>query len=1010
MMTGGQQVEFQFSRGAQQKIDPKVLPTGLVRRCENMRYDRDGRLVNRYGVSLLGTAATAYPGRPISHGDRLLYCDYSHVHEYQSAGTTAQGDRCSALHVQRDVELVTLPGHVLRRPDLGVYSTRILVAWVDDNSGTDRPYAAVIDSGTGATVVAAASLATETPGDLRVVVDAANGDAAVLWTNSTNVRGVTIDLAAASPSFSSASSIVTDLDSSSGRMDVCADTAGTAVWYMVYTRDVAGTNTIAVRSLTPSTLAVLNSGNSGSGAYTHGPVAITGNSSEYVYAGQYDTTNGFRVGTWTPSITLWNALQTLDSNVTDDIKAVAAHRADSTTAGFVWQRSPSSSDPEGVIERRTIDNAAALGTQRTIYGYMLASKPWTDSLTGNTFVALRYQADDHLQDSVDLYMIPDLTADATYLEASVGRGRQPWVTNNRAAAPSSVALLAANTYAFAQWRNTVVEPTTGSGIEAVVASVVKVGDVTRCQPCSHGGATYLGGGIVQHYDGRRLSELGFCHLPHSAVGGASVATAQTTGGSIANGTYDYAMTWLWVDAQGVIHESAPCPRISVTHGSGSTNSVDFDVPTLYATRKHGDGDETPVYLAVYRTTVGGSILYLLTTVANDRTAASLTFTDTAADGSLDTGLVLYTESGEQNHLFPPPSRVLVSHQDRVCGVDDETGDVWLSMPSRQGYGVAYPATATIDRGSLVEDIASLGSMDGALYALGAEFVVTVLYGDGPDGTGAGGVIPLPSVRAIGCGCSDHRGTITTPQGLAWVATQDGTSAVRVLPRGGGSVQELSADAADDFDTYGASVLGVVHIPEQTQVRWLLDDGSSASALACWDYGAGAWYTYRLSGLGRLAAVCERGGAMVATRTASAAWVQEDPTVYQDATNNYQWVVETGDIRPAALQGLCRVHSVTLLGEMRDDETVLMEASYNSGADWNESETWTLVEATDANAGEPIQLQWSPPTLMPSEGVARYRIGADTEVGGGTEGIVLHGLSLDVSRLPGTVRLADAWMK
>jgi hypothetical protein len=116
-----------------------------------------------------------------------------------------------------------------------------------------------------------------------------------------------------------------------------------------------------------------------------------------------------------------------------------------------------------------------------------------------------------------------------------------------------------------------------------------------------------------------------------ATANPSVAPSEATavGTSLGIGLYTYAYTW--VNSSG--GETAPSPTSTVTTTTGNRNvSV-----TAIAVGPTGTGSRR-----LYRTTVGGADLQLVTTIADNTTT---TFTDTVVDGSLGAYAPNYSSYG-----------------------------------------------------------------------------------------------------------------------------------------------------------------------------------------------------------------------------------------------------------------------------------------------------------------------------------------------------------------------------
>lgn len=187
-----------------------------------------------------------------------------------------------------------------------------------------------------------------------------------------------------------------------------------------------------------------------------------------------------------------------------------------------------------------------------------------------------------------------------------------------------------------------------------------------CPPVASGKSMVLSGPLTMLFDGQVLHEAGFHTRPHAPIIGtitpntasgititttvnsvtATVSTAtglyigqavtcaNTASGTIitdiqgttitlsiaatATGTaasltttcqYQYVIVYRWVDAQGLVHRSAPSLPTQVNFASGTTNfgSVKLGIPLPDATYKYGGASQ--IWVCVYRTTNAGRQFY-----------------------------------------------------------------------------------------------------------------------------------------------------------------------------------------------------------------------------------------------------------------------------------------------------------------------------------------------------------------------------------------------------------------
>lgn len=103
-----------------------------------------------------------------------------------------------------------------------------------------------------------------------------------------------------------------------------------------------------------------------------------------------------------------------------------------------------------------------------------------------------------------------------------------------------------------------------------------------------------------------------------AIAGAPTVNFSGTGGSLGNGNYQYAVTFVTPNGESAVGTASAAAGPGSLSGSAALTAI----PTgpIYVTARK-----------IYRTTAGGGTLSLLTTISDNTTT---TYNDTAADGAL----------------------------------------------------------------------------------------------------------------------------------------------------------------------------------------------------------------------------------------------------------------------------------------------------------------------------------------------------------------------------------------
>lgn len=370
------------------------------------------------------------------------------------------------------------------------------------------------------------------------------------------------------------------------------------------------------------------------------------------------------------------------------------------------------------------------------------------------------------------------------------------------------------------------------------------GDAHRLAPAFEGalGAS----GAPYWYDGARSFPKGFIHAP-------LVIAAAAGGGSMVAGTYTYVVVYEWVDANGVLHRSPPSVPVAVT--VAASGSVNMSIATSSLSSKlagaYSASDANPVKLAIYRTTVGGTIYYRLTlepslnVALNNPTVGVVTFSDTKADADiandgttivrpLATQPQLYTSSGELADIPPPPATTGTVHRGRMVLIDASERMAWFSKDFTEdpqvcaGFNEALTVAFTSRR-------IAVAALDETYVFLGPE-QIDLVHGVGPDATGQNGAWEVQRVQTD-VGCINARSVVTTPMGIAFESTRG----IELLARDR-TVQWIGKAVEDTLAVY-SEITSAVLCAEAHEVRWTCNDPDSSNGIVLvWDYYNQIWFT------------------------------------------------------------------------------------------------------------------------------------------------------------------------
>lgn len=443
--------------------------------------------------------------------------------------------------------------------------------------------------------------------------------------------------------------------------------------------------------------------------------------------------------------------------------------------------------------------------------------------------------------------------------------------------------------------------------------------ITSCVTHEAGrGRMIIPGACPLEYDGADVYELGFIQYPEP------IGTAGTSGGSMAPGTYRYRLVYEWTDANGTRHLSAPSPEYNEITLVTDT-AVIVTCPTLTLTTKSG------VQIAVYRTIVNtGTAYYRVGTVANNRAANTVTYTDTMADSSIVYNEPLYTDSGEIENIQPQAFRVhaMAGMRHFYADRDDEEGSLYYSK-EYSGVGAIYHSDLQLVRiiptGGPITAIASL--LDKVIVFKSNS--IFALDGSGYDATLGESNFSIPwSVSSI-IGCVDQRCIARVPAGLVFYASDhriyllDTSLRVTVFS----SPVEYWMDVLTPVAFVVEPNQGLLHV-------------FTASMDLVYDWNANRWAIWSARAATQAAAI---DGVAWWLDAAGNIW-RHDDTQWTDNGTRQAMTLETGWIAPAQGQPV-RLYRATILGQNLAAHTLRVKWGYDYDPHWVDSRLYNAAALT-----------------------------------------------------------------
>lgn len=446
---------------------------------------------------------------------------------------------------------------------------------------------------------------------------------------------------------------------------------------------------------------------------------------------------------------------------------------------------------------------------------------------------------------------------------------------------------------------------------------------------------HITGGYLSMYDGRTVVESGFHFFPE----GTTNSTA-TTGGNIADGTYQYAIIYKWVDNMGQVHRSAPSIPLTVIVSAGTgTAENTLTIPTLRVTEKKGVSGE--VAIEVYRTEAGGTIFYNLRTPAdaitfNDTAANSVSFVDEEADASITSNELLYTTGGVLENIPPESCTLIDVYQSRavVAGMQDPL-QYGYSKVQVKGEGVAFSDVFVSRLDPLGGAITAVRLMDDKIILYKPDHIFFV-SGDGPNDTGTQNNYSLPQLITSDSGCPYPKSTVLMPLGMMYKSKKG----IYLLTRG----LQVEYVGADVQDYNSQDVVSATLLQDKNQVIFLTSSGSTL----VYDYYFRQWSTFTnhtgIDAVNWLDKYCY---------LRSNNQVYEQSALFTDNGTEIRLKAATAWLKMAGIQGFQRVRKIGFLGEYKSAHSLQIRAAYDYNDTYSNTYTFdaTTVIASSANPYE-----------------------------------------------------------
>lgn len=913
---------LQFQGGLDTKTDTKTVGYSKLLDLQNAVFTKNTSLVKRNGYRALGgavdgsVAGYANPAGLASRGGELVLFANAQALSYRpSSNTWTPPSPVSSIVASADT--IARTGTHQTLPDVAMNGGVTLAAWEDSRGGI---WASVEESASGREIVAPTQI--DASGS-RPRCLAVGGVLALLWVNGSNVW-VSIVNPASPETIGVATTLIIDLDPGNSVYDACAtfdafDAAnrpGLIAWstpggYRLGWIHPSGVLGSPITGL-PATGTFLTGAVTGPIAcalWITGPNVLTApeaavawcnGSMNYAFINA-KTMASVQNGVLSAGPVTWN-------RCTIEFADISGQQPVAWWAGEV----NGSSADTNTIRSGSIDGATILTTNTTLRGHALASRAFYDH--GNIYVAVvhpvlffPYVAICQISGSMrgQARLLPGLSA------GILSRSHLPSVIPLGLGATGATS----RQHAVCLGYRIQLSGTSGTQFGEVGIQLFELdfNHSSAYQSAQLGRGAYLGGALIQHYDGDRWAEADFHCAPDTATG--TIAPTIGGGGSLTTGQwYGYKFCYEEIDGQGELHPGATSIAMLVQLTGGNTK-VTIPVPTYRLTSKRrvrigvfrtvaaATAPTDPEAIQYFRVssvdpTAGGNNGYIL----NDPTVDSISFVDVMSDAAISVLEPLYTNGGIlRNDPVPSGGAVIAGGKSRLYWADPTDPHlVWFSQQLRDDTSAEFSAALSMRTDPYGGSVVGLCVMDDGVVAF-KDTAIYVTDGPGPDPDGGktsrNAFTPWALVTSD-VGCKSPGSICQTPNGVAF-QSQKG---IKLLGRD----RQVVDIGADVYAFNDQTIVRATLLPDRHQVVFLTDSGSTL----LWDYERGQWS--RFTNHEGLDAVVV-GGSYYYLRNDGRVFV-ETPGQYADDNMHIPMVVETAWVKMAGyLQGWQKVLHAELIG-------------------------------------------------------------------------------------------------
>jgi hypothetical protein len=956
-------IPIAFSGGIDTKTDPKHVLPGKLLDLQNGIFQQTGALNRRWGYKALGKSVIG-SGSPISackaidggYNSELLLFDGLNAYSYIPAND-AWANRGGVVSVIQTNQTIVRNSSQQLSPDHARLNGVDVYAWEDSRGGIRY---SIFDSASGAAIITDQPIYPGAPSNLiRPKCIAFPGTNTIGIFHVDNVGNLScVQISASAPAQNPGPTPLMTTLVPGTYYDVTASSTTGAI-YIAHWLVESGGNAFTVSRLATGPMSITWTANAVSVGGTIGlGVAITIDPSTdktWIFAGQSggnvtgQITNaaGTSFSLGVPIVTAPGTVQSIAAAVTAGVPTI-----------FVESLGAGGNASLNIISQFTVTAFVISALTTFARGCGLASKPfyYGSALYVNVATQTQQQSTYFTLDSSGRVVAKAL--------ATLGGGV---IASSDFVLPECQQV-SPGIFVYANLVKGIVNTEAGTVLSllGVNATSLDFIDSNHFLSAEINGSFYTVGGILQSYDGTQYVEHGFHMYPE-----AIVATPSGSGGLMLSGTYNYAVTYEWVDNNGATQISTPSIVYAVTV-TGPTGSVQHTIPTLRLTKK------SRVKIVVYRTTAGGTLLYRVTSAAvpvyNDPTVDTISFVDALADTSITSNGLMYTQPltiGSNPVLpnaAPPACSLIATFANRlfIAGLDDPFGLAY-TQAALQGTPMQFASLLTLRSDPDGGPITAIQRMDDKLIIF-KKTSIFYITGQGPTATGDQSDFGTPiSIPSGGVGCASQNSIVLTPVGILFQSL----NGIYLLDRG----LNVSYKGAPVEGFNSLTITSATLVPNQ----WVIFTTSTDKAIV-YDYYYDQWATFTNHSATDSDVYLGANNAFVFARPDGTVF-EQTPGVFTDAGTAIPFRALTAKINPGQIQGYQRVYHAFLLGTYKGTHTLSVQCLF----DYDDTFTAMTLIPSDSTLGIGSTFGTASP------------FGNETPFGGASSGQRVYQYRLDVLR-------------